>query len=66
MNSWKGTKVWICQEPGMELFMALMNNPKRLGYGERQLDIFPGKLATNCKCKNCRYTRWRKRKLEEV
>ncbi len=58
----KAKKIIICKSPGMDLFMALMLAPYSKSWGfkkkPRKLDYFPLEV-TDCKCRNCRYWRWR-------
>lgn len=67
IRGWKGIKIWICKEPGMQLWMSLQSLKRNENYGGsklRLIEVFPYKLKTDCKCSNCRYTKWRNEKLD--
>lgn len=67
---WKTRKYYVCQEGGMQLWMALerIKRTGMMGIMNKSIPIttFPYELTTNCKCSHCRYTRWRKKKAKEL
>lgn len=68
-EAWKPRTYYVCQEPGMSLWMSL-ERIKRTGYAGVNksilIETFPYELTTNCKCSHCRYTRWRNKKAKEL
>lgn len=64
---WQGKSYSICQTPSMDLFMGLQlfthilatNKMFKQRIRPRQIEKFPYTINLDCKCKNCRYQRWR-------
>lgn len=65
-DKWKSKTHYICQTPGMVLFMALESLHQKIKHNNgylngpmpkpRKFNNFPGKI-TDCRCKYCRYHR---------
>ncbi len=69
INKWKFKTHHICQTPGMQLFMAIQINArygvlKGHDYRPRKFDTWAYAINESCKCRNCRYHRWRNSKVE--